>query len=493
MKLLKKKLDQMGKRNISLCLFFGNFVIFFTVYSVLFNDIYSADSIDIANSGINVLEYCYAGRYMLAFMFSVLNAIGFECTKHQFLIQFLRILVCSYFAVYLTDKFYKLKKDRTVIDAVILNVIILISLLNVFFVETFMFVSPDWMFGLFLIILVCEFFIRQKYVWSFLSMFLAVSIYQTWIFVFFSIITCYLLLAFDFKLNMLYFKKFIYTVVISLGTALLNLLSVKVFTNIGIFPYEVKQTNIPNLFIRTKEIAILFKNILKDGLGMMPRFTVFFILLIYAVIIAHYFYKHRMLKEALWVCCAVGAIFLCCFSLSYLQKNMYLPGRIIFPFFFALAFTGIMAYFLCDSGRKKIILCVMCGIFLVISSHQVQQVSLDRYTSNQLDFEYARIVVEKINNYERQSGNKVYQIKIYPLKNYIGNYYRKSMLEPSYPVVMNTRILFEEWGVIPLINYVNGTNYSGEVLTLEEYNEIFGSHEWNEINLDGNEMFWAVF
>ena len=64
---------------------------------------------------------------------------------------------------------------------------------------------------------------------------------------------------------------------------------------------------------------------------------------------------------------------------------------------------------------------------------------------------------------------------------------------------MNTRILFEEWGVIPLINYVNGTNYSGEVLTLEEYNEIFGSHEWNEINLDeqiifdGNEMFWAVF
>ena len=48
-------------------------------------------------------------------------------------------------------------------------------------------------------------------------------------------------------------------------------------------------------------------------------------------------------------------------------------------------------------------------------------------------------------------------------------------------------------------NYVNGTNYSGEVLTLEEYNEIFGSHEWNEINLDeqiifdGNEMFWAVF
>ena len=142
------------------------------------------------------------------------------------------------------------------------------------------------------------------------------------LFVFFSIITCYLLLAFDFKLNMLYFKKFIYTVVISLGTALLNLLSVKVFTNIGIFPYEVKQTNIPNLFIRTKEIAILFKNILKDGLGMMPRFTVFFILLIYAVIIAHYFYKHRMLKEALWVCCAVGAIFLCCFSLSYLQKNM---------------------------------------------------------------------------------------------------------------------------------------------------------------------------
>lgn len=44
MKLLKKKLDQMGKRNISLCLFFGNFVIFFTVYSVLFNDIYSADT-----------------------------------------------------------------------------------------------------------------------------------------------------------------------------------------------------------------------------------------------------------------------------------------------------------------------------------------------------------------------------------------------------------------------------------------------------------------
>ena len=34
---------------------------------------------------------------------------------------------------------------------------------------------------------------------------------------------------------------------------------------------------------------------------------------------------------------------------------------------------------------------------------------------------------------------------------------------------------------------------------IEEYNEIFGSHEWNEINLDeqiifdGNEMFWAVF
>ena len=73
--------------------------------------------------------------------------------------------------------------------------------------------------------------------------------------------------------------------------------------------------------LRTKEIAILFKNILKDGLGMMPRFTVFFILLIYAVIIAHYFYKHRMLKEALWVCCAVGAIFLCCFSLSYLPVS----------------------------------------------------------------------------------------------------------------------------------------------------------------------------
>lgn len=481
-----------------LMVYIFDFLFMLFVHAVLLNDIYTPDSISISD-GYHAIEYCYTGRYFLALIYGILQVLGIDCQRHQFAIQLMRLVVYAFGAVFLTKLFSRYDRSTFPYKIIWLNSIVLIAFVNVFFVETFMFVSPDWAIGLLLVLGAVTAFIKARYLISFLLLFCSITTYQSWVFVYVILGMCYILLKDEFVINIKQLKSYVILGALGIGSAALDLISLKILVRIGIFPYEAKKTVIPNILVRTKEILILCKNIFKDGVGMLPKYLLFVYVAFALIVIVCALVKKKKYLHCLWTLVVIGAMFICSFCISYLQANMYLPARIIYPFFFAVSCVGIIAYLLEEKKKVKMAVGLVGAVFLIISAYQVQKVCLDRYSSNALDFEYARVIETKIENYEQNTGMEVNEIRYYPLKNYIGHYYRETLLLPNYNVNMNTRIFFEEWAAISLLNFVNGTDYEGEQMGMEEYTEIFGDKTWDKINLDeqilfkDNVMYWAIF
>lgn len=477
-----------------------DFLVVLFSYSLFLNDTFSSDSLSLYMSGNDINSYFNNGRFTLGIFFGFLDLINFDSVENQFISQMIKILACSIFVFFISLIFEQAlpENKKNKFNFLLINLCFLIAVVNPYYTETFVFVSPDWGIGLLLVLLSVFLFSEKKYISAFICSFISVSAYQVWIFCILILVFSYLLVKNDFDINYSVLKEYFIVGFLSVLAAGVNLFINRLGIALG-FLDEVKSVGINNIYDKIKEIILCLKYTFNNVCGMMPeKFLFLFFILVCLLLGYGLFYKKNRWRRLIWTYFIIGVMILTPFMIAFVQRVPYFPSRIIFPVFFAIASSAVLVVV---GGRDNTFkgYGIIVGIYLIVSWWNVELLCLDHYVSNQLDFEYARIIEQKIENYESDTGYEIEKIEYYNVKNYVGQYYRETMLNSSYYTRYNIRLYFDEWGVIPTLNYVNGENYIGENMSEEKYKQIFKGKQWEEIDLDNqilfdeNTMYWAVF
>ena len=106
--------------------------------------------------------------------------------------------------------------------------------------------------------------------------------------------------------------------------------------------------------------------------------------------------------------------------------------------------------------------------FLTVSVWNTKLASDDHLVSNTLDLEYAREIQEKISSYENQTGNKIEVIKILDWYDREKTWdYREFMNHNYVNTNYNLKLFYDDWSVVPTIEYISGRKYTLEYMTNE--------------------------
>lgn len=493
-----------------LLLFIIDLLLVLFAYSAFLNFTLSSDNLsaftEVGTKNLGVIDYCYGGRYTIFFFCKLLDIIGFDYLKGQIYSQLFKILVTTFCIFgYSKNIFSGVQRCRNQnASFIIVNMTILFSLINVFYVETFVYTTPDWGIGLFFAYLTFLMFLKDKFILSFIFAFLTVSEYQVYLIIAGCAIITYILLSDSMQINKRSIIKYIKLLFVTGAAALINILLPIILSTTGILSRASKDVSIGkeiNILERIAQIAEMVKCVFRDAKGMMPNKMIFwyFATLIVTLIIGVIRYPKKSLNK--FNCgIIIGILLIMPFGIGLITAGFYMPARVLFPFFFSLSMIAVIIYSCTESSLMRSIFVIITTCFCIVCIWNTRLASVDHYTSNILDFQYAKEIQEKIEGYERETGNVVEIVKYVEWEERIKTWdYREFMYLNYYDTNYNIKLVYDDWGIVSLLKFVSGRDYESDIMTLEEYNTYFGNYSWDYINLEqqikfnDNIMYWAVY
>lgn len=470
-----------------------DFLILLFVYGSFLNFTFSSDNIysfmEIGTKNLGVIDYCYGGRYTIYFFCKLLDFFNFDYFHGQIYSQLFKIF-CTEIVVLIATKAFSevINKEGTGLKLIIINCCVLFAAINVFYVETFIYVTPDWGIGILLAGLTFWAFINKRYILSGVLAFLTVSEYQVFLIVSGILILTFLYLKNKSSFTFYTIKEYSILMIIMFLAAGLNLLLPHILNILGILSNPTRQVSFTqkiDLKFRLRQIFEIFKWILRDSLGMMPNKIIFyFIILLVSFYIVVLLFKKKIVELILFSL-HVCVIFFAPFALGLITAGFYMPARVLFPFYYSITALSIIVFSEFTNKYTIFIFGGLIVIFLSVSVWNTKKSSDDHYVSNILDQQYAREIQEKINQYEEETDNKIKIIKIQEWSKREKTWdYREFMKHEYYDTNYNLKLFYDDWAVVPIIEFVSGRKYEMEYMTDNEYKEFFGGKSWGYINLE---------
>ena len=492
--ILGKKLQSVILKNRFLLeLAIIDFLLIAFAYSSFLKITFSSDNIysfmEVGTKKLGVIDYCYGGRYTIFLFCKLLDLFGFDYLRGEIASQLFKMVSSVVLTLIVVKTFENiLLTENDVLGKIIINCAVLIGVINVFYVETYIYVTPDWGLGLLLAGASYYSFVKNKYILAAILSFFTVSEYQMYLVVIGILSLTYLFGKNHGKISWKYLSECIKLSAILILAAALNLGLPRLFNKIGLLKNPTRNT-ILNSSITFKERVMavweVIVGILRNSLGMMPYKSVFIFIcsiliigILYALVKKNYLYLFNY--------CIHSAIILSStFLISMIMSGVYLPSRILFPFYFSIGAVVILNLTLMKNEIWKGIYLIIILFFLTISVWNTKLASDDHLVSNTLDLEYAREIQEKISSYENQTGNKIEIIKILDWYDREKTWdYREFMNHNYVNTNYNLKLFYDDWSVVPTIEYISGRKYTLEYMTNEEYEKLFGEKEWSYIDLE---------
>ena len=386
----------------------------------------------------------------------------------------------------------------------IINLILLFSFVNVFYVETFIYITPDWGLGLILSFLSFLMFTKKKILLAFLFAILTVCEYQVYLVITGCAILTYIILTEDKLFTLDAVKKYLSLIFVTIGSLIFGIALPIILNFIGIINKTSKKISLENginFKIRIKEIIEMIIYVFRDAKGMMPYMIIFYFCFgIIALFVIDIFTDKKNKLKKIYVTIICGLLLLIPFCLGFITAGFYMPARVLFPFFFSISMVTLISYLMTDNLSLKKIIVVLSTSFLLISIFNTRQAAMDHYTSNLLDFQYGKEVQEKIDCYERETGETIKVIKYLKWHERDKTWsYSEFLHHDYYDTNYNIKLVYDDWGIVPLIEFISGRKYDEEYMTQEEFNNIFNDVDWSYINLEkqikfkDETLYWAVY
>lgn len=176
-------------------------------------------------------------------------------------------------------------------------------------------------------------------------------------------------------------------------------------------------------------------------------------------------------------------------------ENQYIESRMAMSFGASIGILILFLVLIIEADKYKIfkylitiIVCIMVmlnAMFYIISSSE-------NISTNYLDRNIAKTIINEIYNYQEETGIIVENIGLTFDKNPMSNYDGQRWLGVS-----NTRSMGIEWAAIETIEFYSGNKFN-KIDVPDKYKEGLSQRDWNffdkeQLNFDGNNLYICLY
>ena len=402
-----------------------------------------------------------SGRFVLIVAGVILKILNLK-SETTYMVSFIAALACMIISIY---KLYTML-EKDIKSSGIRKIIPILVILNAFSIEMFLFIEKGIMV---FAIMMCIFAVGEIKKWleekknkylitTFIFMLLANFSYQGTVGIFIALAVVYII---KYSKNI---KEFIINnVVVALSygiPAIIDYILIKVIC---------KSSRVSGSIILSESLKKVCSNtwgMMKDTYGILPKyFLLGLIVIIVAIIIYQIIVKKSDTKtklvDGLKVIYIIAGTIVGAVAPQLMQNtdSIWFVARSTYSY--AALYGVLVLYLFMNYDVKKYvkyIVLVMSIVLLVVQFNRFNLIETDRYKVNEMDYEITRNIIEKIDNYEKETGNKITKIGIYA----------DESLEFTYSGIFatgdtNIKAYFKDWSIRTIIQY-----YTGRSLTIVE-------------------------
>ena len=444
-----------------------------------------------------LLSYFSGGRYgniFFGIFYFILGKFHISHYENIYAIQILGILFFAGCCVILHNLFSEFFSDRKHI--ILLDAIILICFVNPFMVETYLYGSFDWAFGIWFAVLAAKYLFQKRYLLGFIMAFLTVSIYQTNIF----IVMIVTLFACFLKNIYLEKKKFYIEGGISCFlcgvAAILNILIFKLFSVVGNAVNPAKTPEVAqNYFTLVLDILSQLKTTYVFMFSTYPlRFIPYFVASLCAGTVFFLIWKKKYYQMFVWVC-VTGTLFFLPFGYMLAANSVWCTQRTLLPVFFAMSCFLMGTFFFVKENRYLYQTFVAaCIFFFGVTFYYTETLITDCFIGQALDYSEVICIEDEIREYEETTGIEVDTLS---WKKSEGMEYVHPLLRLQDGNICSHRIICDAGDY--LFAYVSQKDYNLLWMTDEEYEKYFEKKDWKvfnpseQLHFEGNICYWVVY
>ncbi len=397
-----------------------------------------------------LIHFISSGRLVTACWYAVYKVFSLS-NNIAYIVSFILAIISTSISIYKLENIFS-KDIKSKAISILAAVLIII---NIFSIELYLFIEKGI---LMLSILFCVCAVEKliKYfegdkkslVWVFLYMLLANFSYQGTVGIFVSITLLYIV---KYTKDL---KSFVTnTIVTGLGygiPALINYVSVR-------FIFVNNRVNGANNFLESiTKIITGTKSMMLSTFEIMPKYLFMTLVAILSLIIVYNIVKNNIKgKKKIWLILGMIMIVIGNFVVTIFPQIMQNTASIWFvprsTYTFA-ALLGILLVYLFMNTEVNVklekVLLISLVIYLSIQYVSFQNISRDRYILNYIDNYTIMQIQEKIENYEKETQNKVSKI----------SFYEGNSKKYTYPKLFvngdtNIKAFYPEWSRLNAINY----------------------------------------
>ncbi len=469
-------------------IFLINLFIITITYGMFIKDHFSVDSYNLIYD-TTAKHFLISGRiytYILTLLFYKFNI---NLTLNQSVFSVILIFCISISTTVLLKIIIRYINKINIKKLIMIDMAILISFINVFFLEWFLYPESTFFFGIGLVLAITAIYIVINsrnflhIMLSFILLMISMGIYQAnlSIFIIYSLTICLLKNNFDFNKKMV--NQGMIILLIGMLNSILNMLVLKLIYILNLAPKSERAPSIDLNIIKENILGILKQqlSILNNACDLLPKFSVLFFMIIIFIQLIYSVIKNRNNKKSIVLLISVIFInYSIIFAPHIFTSILWLAQRTLIGFFvFLSSIIVIIIFYSCEKNRIfNNVLLISLVLFLTLNLIQIQNIGVNHISSNKIDQEYAEIINKEIEKYEKENN---LEVKYIATKNDINPTFNYNSVEYTL-YDTNVRAYVTPWADVNMINYFGGKKYKKIDMNTEIYDKYFKDKDWEYFN-----------
>ena len=454
-------------------IFYG--IITLTFFGILIKLEYATDTYSVFNFSKEEVytQFAMLGRFITAIIFKTIKIIKMP-EQVIYFTSWIVAIICAFFSQY---KLYKII-EKDIKNKILKLIIPTLIIINPFSIELFLYIEKGIMWlGILFCIIALENTIRylenksskKNIIYAIIFMFLANCSYQGIIGIYVAIALVYIL---KYSKNIKQFSINNFIVIIAYGIpAIANFLIVKIL-------YKTSRINGEIIIAKSLEkIKICTIDMYKTMYNLLPEKTlIFLILFTFSIFCCKIWKDRKKIPQFFYIIIVVTFIAIAPQIVQPTASIWFVPRT---TYSFASLYGILLLYIATQFELNKFEEYVIIIVSIVVITLQLQkftQIEKTRYTLNQKDKQITEQIIQQINKYEKQTGNRITEISVY----------NDQMPRYTYDGIVaigdvNIKSYSSDWSTVAILNYYLKRELE-HVKKDEELEKQFMQQNWNEFN-----------
>lgn len=428
-----------------------------------------------------ITQFSSCGRFVTAIMAGVCLGVLKLSDKSIYFLSYAFALICTVISLYRLFKLINKDIENKILSCLMATLVII----NIFSFELYVYIEKGiMMFSVLMCILAVEQVDKylenrnwKYFVWAIFYMIIATFSYQGTVGIFVAISLIYIIK---------YSKTIIEFLLNNVKVALIY--GIPAIVNFILVRFTNSNSRVEGNIILSESVQKIIegtKNLLINTYDLFPKYL-FSICILGIILFAIYKailsqegeIKEKLLKISGLIYILVGTLF-ATVAPQILQNtdSIWFVARSSYPM---ASVIGILLIYIFNNFNIKTIeknsIVVLSISFMIIQLIFFMRFAIDGYTVNYIDKQQATQIINKINIYEEQTGNKITKIAFYQDKS---TAYVYPDIKASGDI--NIRAFSKDWVTTAIINYYSGRQLEN-IKGSEHLVQNFKEHDWSEYN-----------